>query len=263
MDDVSQALEVQFDHDSADTPEHHLSHSQQVQVLRQALDTLPDDTRDVVVLYYREQQSSQHVAELLGLTNATVRQRLARARAKLADNLMKKVGKAALFTAPSLSISVILGGTLTFAAPPAAAAGLGAVAHASSFKWLAIFGIYVLAIFGALAGVLIGAHQAEKWAKSETDKACLRKIRNQSAGFVIIAGTLFISSYQIDDGWMLPLITYAVFVAGIEVFQRKMRRHIKWPTNKLWQCYLGQVLGYGCGTLGLVMGLVASGRFAV
>ena len=46
------------------------------------LDELPDDAREVVTLYYREGQSTAHVAALLGLSEANVRQRLsARAHA--------------------------------------------------------------------------------------------------------------------------------------------------------------------------------------
>ncbi|RUO79962.1 RNA polymerase subunit sigma [Idiomarina tyrosinivorans] len=260
MVNINQELEAQFDSDQPDTPEQQLSRDQQAQFLRQALDTLPDDTRDVVVLYYREQQSSQQVAELLGLSSAVVRQRLSRARGALAETLMKRVGKAALFTAPSLSVSAILGSSLTFASPPVAAAGWGAASSAGGFKWLAILGIYALALFGALAGIFIGSHQAQKWANTDADKAGLRRLRNQAAIFVVLAGGLFISSYQIDDGWVMPVVTYCIFLAGIVLYQRKVQRHITCPANKRWQCYLGYTLGLGGGTFGLVMGLVQSGR---
>ena len=52
-------------------------------LLEVVLDELPDDTREVVTLYYREGESTAHVARLLGLSEDNVRQRLSRARSRL------------------------------------------------------------------------------------------------------------------------------------------------------------------------------------
>ncbi|MEP6494947.1 MAG: sigma-70 family RNA polymerase sigma factor, partial [bacterium] len=53
---------------------------------------LPHAAREIVILYYREGSSVQQVAELLGLSEAAVKQRLARARARVRDALLVRGG---------------------------------------------------------------------------------------------------------------------------------------------------------------------------
>jgi RNA polymerase sigma-70 factor (ECF subfamily) len=55
--------------------------------LREAIERLPDDLRDVVALRYFAGDSSAEIAGALGLTDSAVRKRLARARAILAGRL--------------------------------------------------------------------------------------------------------------------------------------------------------------------------------
>ena len=56
-------------------------------VVRDALARIPDAYREVLVLYYREDQSIREVAETLGLSEAAVMQRLSRGRRYLADSV--------------------------------------------------------------------------------------------------------------------------------------------------------------------------------
>ncbi|HEV7554055.1 MAG TPA: sigma-70 family RNA polymerase sigma factor [Kofleriaceae bacterium] len=60
-------------------------------VVRDALARIPDAYREVLVLYYREDQSIREVAAALGLTEATVMQRLSRGRRYLADSVTELV----------------------------------------------------------------------------------------------------------------------------------------------------------------------------
>ena len=85
---------------------------QQNKVLAHLLEQLPLDTREIVILYYREEQNSRAVAQLLDINVATVRKRLQRVRAQLKQDLLKQYGKILLATAPvglssSLAISAL------------------------------------------------------------------------------------------------------------------------------------------------------------
>ena len=60
-------------------------------LVRDALDRVPETYREVLVLYYRENQSIRDVAEALGTSEAAVMQRLSRGRRHLADGVTSLV----------------------------------------------------------------------------------------------------------------------------------------------------------------------------
>jgi RNA polymerase sigma factor (sigma-70 family) len=60
-------------------------------VVREALAKVPDAYREVLVLYYREDQSIREVADALGMTEAAVMQRMSRGRRYLADSVEQLV----------------------------------------------------------------------------------------------------------------------------------------------------------------------------
>ncbi|MDV6316678.1 sigma-70 family RNA polymerase sigma factor [Idiomarina sp. HP20-50] len=246
---------------STEQPDEAFTQQQRQQIIAQALTRLPDDSRDIVLLYYREQQSSEHVAELLGIDSATVRKRLSRARKALAEDLLGRVGKAALLSAPSLSVTTILSTALTLGSPPAAAAGLSATgALSSGIKWIAVLGIAAVGILGGLAGLFIGSRQAQKYAPTAEARQQLVRLRNHAAVFLIAIGGLFFASYELDPGWILPLATYSLLVSGIMYYQVQVQRHVNNPKSKRWSCYLGAILGFGGGGISFIAGLIMSGR---
>jgi len=246
---------------ATEQPDADLTEQQRQKIIAQALARLPNDSRDIVLLYYREQQSSEHVAELLGVDAATVRKRLSRARKTLAQDLLSRVGKAALLSAPSLSVTTILSSTLTFGSPPAAAAGLSASgALGSGIKWITFLGIAAIGIFAALAGLFIGSRQAQKYAPTHQAKQHLVRLRNRAAVFLVVIGGLFFASYELDPGWILPLATYSLLVTGIMYYQVQVQRHVNNPKSKRWSCYLGAILGFGGGGISFIAGLIMSGR---
>jgi len=69
-------------------------------LLSEAIDQLPDDAREVVILYYREGQSVAQVAALLGLSEAATKKRLSRTRETLRETVLEKVGDLLGRTAP-------------------------------------------------------------------------------------------------------------------------------------------------------------------
>ncbi|MCX7032819.1 MAG: sigma-70 family RNA polymerase sigma factor [Arenimonas sp.] len=69
-------------------PPDHLAHAQEEAAAADVIDRLPEESREVLLLYYREGQSSRQVASLLGLQDAAVRKRLSRARQLVRDELL-------------------------------------------------------------------------------------------------------------------------------------------------------------------------------
>ena len=85
---------------------------------------LPEDSREVLLLYYREGQRSQQVADLLGLSDAAVRKRLSRARAIVRDGLLQRFGEFARSSAPSAAFAVTVASMVMVAAPASASAAI-------------------------------------------------------------------------------------------------------------------------------------------
>ena len=123
---------------------------------------LPAESREALLLYYREGQSSKQVAMLLGLSDAAVRKRLSRARQSVRDDLLQRFGEFARSSAPSAAFAVGVTATLGIA-KPAAAAGLGLATRSLAGSLLARF---ALGFAGAAAGGLLGGLVAAWFARS-------------------------------------------------------------------------------------------------
>jgi len=76
---------------------------------------------------------------------------------------------------------------------------------------------------------------------------------------MIVVGSLFILSYEVDPGWLLPTLSYLVLLLGILTYQRRVQRLVCSGGRSL-SCYLGLALGLGGGLTGFFAGLILSGR---
>jgi RNA polymerase sigma factor (sigma-70 family) len=120
---------------------------------------LPEESRETLLLFYREGQSSQQVAILLGITDAAVRKRLSRARQLVRDDLIQRFGEFARSSAPSAAFTAAVITGLGIATQPAAAATatlIGSTAGGSlAGKGLAgMFGMGGMIGAGVAAGAL-------------------------------------------------------------------------------------------------------------
>jgi len=70
-----------------------LEHAEENKLVRQALDRLPDEFREILVLRHLEGLSYKEIADVAQLAPGTVMSRLARARGKLKEFLKTDVGK--------------------------------------------------------------------------------------------------------------------------------------------------------------------------
>lgn len=129
-------------------------------VLARALDDIPADSREVLLLFYREGESGRRVAALLGLSEAAVRKRLQRARENLRAETAKQLGVVALRTAPGAAFTALVSAALLSTSAPTAAAGAGAAGGLGAagklgtlWKWLA----GSLGGLGLSIGLVVGA----------------------------------------------------------------------------------------------------------
>ena len=154
VDDMDMAIE------SAADPEpsaiERLIASERAQVAAELISALPDESREVLLLYYREGQSSQQVASLLGLSDAAVRKRLSRARNTVRGELMERFAAFATASAPSVGFTTMVASALGVIAPSGTATVM--VTASSVGSGLASkFGFGSMGAAGASGGVMGGA----------------------------------------------------------------------------------------------------------
>jgi RNA polymerase sigma factor (sigma-70 family) len=128
--------------DTAGVAETLIAH-EDANVLVRALDELSTDSREVLLLFYREAENGRHVAALLGISEAAVRKRLQRARESLRAETLRQLGSAAQRTAPGAAFTALVSTALLSPCAPSAAAGAAGGAGLSTsggwsgaIKWL-------------------------------------------------------------------------------------------------------------------------------
>lgn len=144
--------------DPSPSPSEHLLRAEEEIVAADIISALPEDSREVLLLYYREGQSSQQVANLLGLSDAAVRKRLSRARGTVREELMKRFSDFARSTAPGAAFALAVSSALMIAAPAASAAAIvGAGTVGSGAGKLGLGGLGVSSASGGVAAGALGA----------------------------------------------------------------------------------------------------------
>jgi RNA polymerase sigma factor (sigma-70 family) len=197
-------------------PRERLLSEEESALLAEALSALPDDAREVVILYHREGRSTRHVAELLDLTEDAVRQRLSRARKQLRAEVMERLGEGLRATAPTAGFVAAVAASLSLAGPAAAGtaalvAGSGAVLSGSKAGKLALlFGGAGAGILAGLGGVLIGTRLEMRCAGDEAERAAVRRIGLINGAAVVVTGAalVLLSMYRPE-----PMGFIAVYVA--------------------------------------------------
>lgn len=256
-----------------------LEREQQQIIMQDFISQLPEDSREIVLLYYREEQSSQHVADLLGLSDANVRKKLSRVREQLKDSLLARYGQLVLSTAPGLGFSTVVAAALASVAPPVAAATSVSIAAQQS-GWLAkiavLLGGAMIGALAAVAGVVLGMRAVLNKTDNEDEKTALKALRNKTILWVLLSGLLLTAAYELTSGAWAPVAAFVLLITGLIYSQLQLQQIIsprlqrQYPDaaerarvkrkNALW-CLLGMTLGYSTGFFGLIYGLIQSGRW--
>jgi RNA polymerase sigma factor (sigma-70 family) len=192
--------------------------------LTAALDALPDEARETVVLYYREGRSTTQVASLLGLSEAAVWQRLSRARAQLREDLLARAGDLFERTAPGVgftaAVLTALGTSAPVAAGAATATGLGAKVVGGAV------GLGALVFGGAGAAALFAMGKETRMlmakAESEAERAAIRRYATASRVCLLLLGVLVpILGFALHLRWLF-VASLGLYALSLIVVQRAM-----------------------------------------
>ena len=201
----------------------HLMAEEERTALTVVLDELPDDTREVVTLFYREGRSTTQVAALLGIGESAVRKRLSRARGRLRESLLARFGDAARRAAPGAGLTSTVMAAIAVGTPvQAAAAARAAVGAATTSagvsvlsKVLTLGGSVVLPAAGGLTGVLFGTRQLKRRARSAEELRGLRQFEAICAVLVVLAAVGFPVSWWLTSSAWSQVTTFGAFVVGL------------------------------------------------
>ena len=191
-----------------------------------ALADIPETYREPLVMFYREQQSIERVAEALELTEDAVKQRLSRGRKLLSDQVgafvegtLRQSGPGRAFTygviaaLPMLSVSA-----------GAATVGAAAVKGSTAAKGLAL-GAFAGAILGPIAGILgswIGYKSSLDHAQSELERQEIRRGSKIMIAYVL-SFLVIVFALIFPDFWhghaalwaMLQVVLWIGYIIGL------------------------------------------------
>jgi RNA polymerase sigma-70 factor (ECF subfamily) len=85
--------EIHASGDESLSPATILEHSEDAELIRQAMDELPVEFREILTLRHQEDLSYKEIADIAQIPAGTVMSRLARARAKLKECLAARISK--------------------------------------------------------------------------------------------------------------------------------------------------------------------------
>lgn len=190
--------------------------------LAAALDAVPDAAREVLVLYYREGQSVRQVAELLGMREDTVKQRLSRARRVLRTEYLARAGELLEKSAPGAAFTAMVTtgiATAVLAASPsvAAAAVLSKGVAASKGAMGGAFALgasatgFVGGVGSGLLGLFVGARALWREADSVEEQAAVRRyVLSALVATVAFTAVLVSEAVRADGARPLPVTLAAL-----------------------------------------------------
>ncbi|HEY2510287.1 MAG TPA: sigma-70 family RNA polymerase sigma factor, partial [Polyangiaceae bacterium] len=205
-------------------PDQAISREEQA-ILWSTLERIPASYREPLVLFYREHQSVESVAQALDLSEDVVRQRLTRGRKLLHERMLAVVEGALGRTAPGEAFTLGVVATLPASTAGAALASVGAVASKGG---AVAKSVAVGALFVGLLGPLLGA--GGTWLGVRSNLEAVRTpreramVRRQTR--TIVAGA----------------VLFSLGVAGLVV------------PKAFWAAHLD---GFVASTVGLVLGYAA------
>jgi RNA polymerase sigma factor (sigma-70 family) len=138
---------------TAPTPSDRAITREEETLLWENLQRLPEDYREPMVLYYREQESVAAVAKALEISEDAARQRLSRGRAMLARRIEHLIDRGLRQSAPGQGFAIAVIAALPGMTLTKAAATLGASAKAASTASTGGIGTVFSAFFGPIIGL--------------------------------------------------------------------------------------------------------------
>ncbi len=177
--------------DAQSDPAAHAISEEEAALLWRSLEQLPETYREPLVLFYRQGQSVMEVAQALDLSDDAVKQRLARGRSMLRNELASVVETALARTRPTAVFTVAVLAAVATMAPPAAKAAMVASAAAAPSAGssagktlLAALGKWVF--LGPAIGLLVGwfsTRLAASTARTPAERDCVVRFARRTVVF--------------------------------------------------------------------------------
>ncbi len=224
---------------------HELLRSEHEAAAAELIDALPEESRETLLLFYREGQNSQQVATLLGLTDAAVRKRLSRARQQVRDELISRFGEFARSSSPTAAFTAAVVTGLGLATKPTAAAVATAVeavtaggAAAGTAKITGVLmskGLYGLIAVGAplcagVAGGTIAAHLTRRHLLAYADTLEERdQILRSYRMYLYLTPPLLLATFAVTllSSGVAPTMAAALFTEAASLWTLlSLRRHL-------------------------------------
>lgn len=279
-DDAETVLADFVDPDAS--PELWHGRAEQSQLLQQFLDALPAESREMLLLFYREEQSSSQVAALLGISEANVRKKLQRVRESLKEQWLSRYGQLILSTAPGLGFSAALTAALATASPPAAAMAADQLVQtvapgtaSGPLKFIALLGGAAIGALLAVAAVFYGMKPAIDRADSAELAAQLRQLRRRTMAWMAGFGLCWVAAYELTPSAWGPIACMTMLTVLLLSTQLQLSRLLapqqarerqadpkaaKRQRRQWLGCGIGLVVGIGSGWAGMIAGLITAGR---
>jgi len=224
--------EIKESHSPEPLPVEYTISNEEQAILWRSLERIPEIYREPFVLFYREHQSVEAVAEKLELTEDTVKQRLSRGRKMLHEQVLAFVEGALERTNPGKAFTLDVLAALPMAVASAKAATVGA---ALAKGGAAAKGVATVGTLGGLFAMLGGAYVTWRAHADETKSPRERQFVLQMIGVRIVAISLiFAASYGIlkFDFSHQPLTRemlraaygFSVYVLAMTLFAYSSRR---------------------------------------
>lgn len=174
-------------------------------ILWRSLEQIPETYREPLILFYREHQSIERVAEVMELSEEAARQRLSRGRKLLQEQVLAFVEGTLARTNPgqAFTLGVLAALPITLAssakaASVAAAAKGGAAATGTSFASV-VLGILCGPALGFLFG-FFGWREGLKNTRTPRERASMKRF-----GMIILAGgILFFVAFSLASDYVAP-----------------------------------------------------------
>lgn len=186
-------------------PDESAIQEQESALLWRTLQTLPETYREPMVLFYRQNESVAAVAESLGISEDAVKQRLARGRAMLAEQVERRLGNTLRQSMPTAAFTCCVLAALPLATTSASAAtaGMTLAKGGASGKPLALALLNgVLSPLLAFVAAGVGYKVSMDSARSMEEQRMIKKFFR-----VILAAILFFCAYT------MALIVYGRWLA--------------------------------------------------
>ena len=238
---LADALPPELPGDGANPHEQAVSKEEELLVWR-ALETMPADYRETMILFYREAQSTRAVAAALDLSEEAVRQRLSRGRIMLNERVAKTVESALFRSLPGKAFVIGVLAAMPALTISAKAASLGASAAKGSAaaKCAATTGLFgaILAPLLSFSGMWIGYRLSLESAQSDLERDYIKGFyKGFIACIVGFAGAYFLlmgcaerllkTQHLLFIGLVAGLaLTYAAAVAILSIWAGKKRRKV-------------------------------------